>query len=135
MQTSNNGLIPGHAYSIIRAVRYEGHQLLNIRNPWGTFEWEGAWGDKDRQRWTPEAVEAVRPEFGDDGTFWMSFEDFTEQFRALNVCKVNDWEEVRVKGEFTNNDGKSRQSLHSKYIYEVTVSPEEGPQRLFIGVH
>ena len=44
----------------------------------------------------------IKPEFGDDGTFWMSFKDFTQHFKSLNVCKVNDWEEVRVKGEFTN---------------------------------
>jgi hypothetical protein len=47
-------------------------------------------------------VAAIKPEFGDDGTFWMSFKDFCVHFRALNVCKVSDWEEVRVKGEFTS---------------------------------
>lgn len=31
----------------------------------------------------------------------MGFDDFIKQFRSLNVCKVNDWDEVRVKGEFT----------------------------------
>ena len=33
------GLIAGHAYSIIQVKDYKGIQLLNIRNPWGTFEW------------------------------------------------------------------------------------------------
>lgn len=47
-------------------------------------------------------VASIKPEFGDDGTFWMSFKDFCVHFRALNVCKVSDWEEVRVKGEFTS---------------------------------
>jgi hypothetical protein len=25
---------------------------------------------------------------GDDGIFWMSYEDFTKYFRAVNVCMV-----------------------------------------------
>jgi calpain-15 len=41
------GLIPGHAYSIIQVKECQGNRLVNIRNPWGTFEWDGAWGDKD----------------------------------------------------------------------------------------
>jgi hypothetical protein len=23
-----------------------GNKIVNIRNPWGTFEWDGKWGDK-----------------------------------------------------------------------------------------
>ena len=33
------GLVPGHAYSIIQVKEYKMHKLLNIRNPWGYFEW------------------------------------------------------------------------------------------------
>jgi hypothetical protein len=40
------GLIPGHAYSVIAAKEANGHKLLNIRNPWGRFEWDGDWGDE-----------------------------------------------------------------------------------------
>jgi len=35
-----------------------------------------------------------------DGTFWMSFEDFVSHFTAFNVCRVNNWEEHRLKGLF-----------------------------------
>jgi calpain-15 len=94
--------MPGHAYSIIRVVEYEGNHLVNIRNPWGTFEWEGAWSDKDRTRWTDDAIQSIQPVFGDDGTFWMCFQDFHTHFTSVSVCKVRDWEEVRVKCEFTN---------------------------------
>jgi calpain-15 len=41
------GLIYGHAYSIIKVISCQGHQLLKIRNPWGNFEWQGDWCDKD----------------------------------------------------------------------------------------
>jgi len=46
---------------------------LNIRNPWGSFEWQGDWSDGDKKKWTPEAMEVIKPVFGDDGTFWMAF--------------------------------------------------------------
>jgi hypothetical protein len=46
---------------------------LNIRNPWGSFEWQGDWSDGDKKKWNPEAIEVIKPVFGDDGTFWMAF--------------------------------------------------------------
>jgi hypothetical protein len=39
------GLVPGHAYSIIIAKEYNEIKLVNIRNPWGSFEWDGDWSD------------------------------------------------------------------------------------------
>ena len=124
-------MIPGHAYSIIRVVNYQGHQLLNIRNPWGTYEWEGAWSDSDKSRWTDDAISEIKPVFGDDGTFWMSYQDFLSHFSTLNVCKVRDWEEIRVKCEFSNF-GTKASSLRSKYVYELTVTAK---QSIVITVH
>jgi hypothetical protein len=50
-----------------------GNQLINIRNPWGQFEWDGDWSDKS-PLWTPEIIEDVKAVLDDkDGTFWMSF--------------------------------------------------------------
>ena len=45
------GLVPGHAYSVIQVKEYEDNKLLNIRNPWGSFEWDGAWSD-NHENWT-----------------------------------------------------------------------------------
>ena len=41
-----SGLVPGHAYTVIRAHvvqmgRYKGSEILQVRNPWGSFEWSG----------------------------------------------------------------------------------------------
>lgn len=70
------GLVAGHAYSIILVKEAFGNRLVNIRNPWGTFEWEGDWGDNS-PLWTKKMIDAVRPVLDEaDGTFWMSFEDF-----------------------------------------------------------
>jgi len=43
----------------------------------------------------------VNPTLDDtDGTFWMCFEDFVKNFRALNVCMVANWQENRIRGKF-----------------------------------
>jgi Calpain family cysteine protease len=36
----------------------------------------------------------------DDGTFWMSFEDFIKHFDSLDVCRVTKWSELRLRGRF-----------------------------------
>ena len=74
--TSQSGLIPGHAYSIIKVVEVDGNQLLNLRNPWGSFEWDGDWSD-DSPLWTEEIKNKINPIFNsEDGLFWMCFKDF-----------------------------------------------------------
>ena len=68
-----SGLVPGHAYSIIQAIEFSGIKLLNIRNPWGNFEWDGDWSDTS-PLWTEEMIKGFNPIFDEnDGAFWMSY--------------------------------------------------------------
>ncbi len=61
---------------------------MNIRNPWGKFEWDGAWSDNSEE-WTEEMIDLFKPVFdANDGGFWMSFEDFFNKFVSVNVCMV-----------------------------------------------
>ena len=44
------GLVQGHAYSLTGVTEVTTSdstvvQLVRIRNPWGDFEWKGAWAD------------------------------------------------------------------------------------------
>ena len=85
---SGSGLVPGHAYSVIKAVEANDVRLLNIRNPWGRFEWDGAWSDKDK-RWTKEMIKLVNPILDEhDGSFWMCIEDFVKNHTSINICKL-----------------------------------------------
>ncbi|EEB99978.1 hypothetical protein MPER_00196, partial [Moniliophthora perniciosa FA553] len=68
-----NGLIGGHAYSVLRAIEHKGKRFVILRNPWGEGEWTGPWADGSKE-WTPEWLEAVPVlghMFGDDGQFVM----------------------------------------------------------------
>jgi len=84
-----DGLVEGHAFSLIEVVECEGHKLLMLRNPWGNDkEWNGAWSDNDK-KWEkhPEVKAKLDPEFGDDGLFWMCWEDFVKVFDDVSVCE------------------------------------------------
>ncbi len=95
-----NTLQSGHTYSIVQVKEVYSHKLINIRNLWGFFEWDGAWSRKSAF-WTPDIKELLKPKLDeDDGTFWMSYEDFIRHFSAVNVCKVRNSNEVRMKGKF-----------------------------------
>jgi hypothetical protein len=93
------GLVAGHAYSIISALevteRVNGlpkpggktFKLLKLRNPWGSFEWKGEWSDKSKT-WKkhPSIAKQVNFVSADDGFFWMSFDDFKKTFTRINIC-------------------------------------------------
>lgn len=36
---NTDGIVHGHAYSILNVAEVEGVKLVQMRNPWGSFEW------------------------------------------------------------------------------------------------
>ncbi|CAH1767913.1 2606_t:CDS:2 [Entrophospora sp. SA101] len=61
---------------ILRTVEIEdGKKLILIRNPHGQTECTGRWSDGDN---------ALNHRFGDDGAFWMSYEDFLEHWQLID---------------------------------------------------
>jgi calpain-15 len=113
------GLVPGHAYTVIVAREAQGNRLLNIRNPWGQFEWDGDWSDKS-PLWTEEMKSEIRPVLDEnDGTFWISYEDFTKQFSGINICRVDCYQEARIKGTFERTEIAGESWVVSKSYFVV----------------
>eukprot|EP00931_Biecheleriopsis_adriatica_P054449 TRINITY_DN32045_c0_g1_i1.p1 TRINITY_DN32045_c0_g1~~TRINITY_DN32045_c0_g1_i1.p1 ORF type:complete len:782 (-),score=96.50 TRINITY_DN32045_c0_g1_i1:6-2303(-) len=92
------GLVRHHSYSLVGAVQMPcGDKLVRVRNPWGSFEWKGKWGDDDTENWTEENrafVDGV-PEGGgplghrrDDGMFFMPLQDYLESFQFFQYCPI-----------------------------------------------
>lgn len=80
-----SGLVPGHAYSIIKVHEGCGLKLLNIRNPWGKYEWDGDYSDTS-DLWTKELKKEFKPVIdANDGSFWMCLEDFIMRFDSVNI--------------------------------------------------
>ena len=70
------GLIKEHAYSILRIYSEGEIKIINLRNPWGVFEWTGDWSDESN-KWTEDMIKKVKPSLEeDDGSFWISYEHF-----------------------------------------------------------
>lgn len=134
-EEKKGGLIAGHAYSIIQAIEFKGIKLLNFRNPWGGFEWDGDWSDNSHL-WTEEMIKGFNATLDEnDGGFWMSFDDFVKNFESLDVCRVQSWDELRLRGRFIRfydvND-RENEVVVSKWIYALEVP---GRTHLVVGLH
>lgn len=93
------GIIEGHAYSILKAVEIDGKRLCLLRNPWGTYEWNGPWSDGSKE-WTPEWMQKLDHRFGDDGAFWMSYEDLLKKYQTFDRTRLFD-EDWKVTQQWT----------------------------------
>ena len=84
-----NGIFFGHMYTLLDVVKLDvdGKQevLFKLRNPWGTGEWYGKWGDSSRA-WSPEMKKNLDVEVKEDGVFYMAEKDFFQNFDLLSVC-------------------------------------------------
>ncbi|XP_033839665.1 calpain-5-like [Periophthalmus magnuspinnatus] len=116
------GLVRGHAYGItalkkvhvaerLSTGRKSRLLLLRMRNPWGTTDWTGAWG-QGSQQWQ-QISRTDREKMGlavrDIGEFWMEFEDFCHYFTDVVVCRLvekaslwprSHWREVSCFGQW-----------------------------------
>jgi len=89
--TDSSGVVQGHAYTLLSVkenVCDSGINLLQLRNPWGKGEWKGDWSDES-DLWDahPDIAEECGHEVAVDGLFWMTWEDFTEHYSTIYLCK------------------------------------------------
>ena len=104
----HEGMVVGHAYSLISVSEVMGVDLVKMRNPWGKGEWQGDWSDQD-PRWDSISAEKKR-EIGyddkDDGCFFMDLEDFKIIYDTVQICMVED-ENVYDSLPFKLKSGKA----------------------------
>ena len=113
------GLVTEHSYGLLSAAEVHDKKgnlarLVQMRNPWGNFEWQGDWGDKS-DCWTPELkLQLDLKDDADDGTFWMSFDDMKKYFGRFQVAKIND--------DYTFSSLKIRQDPNSFNLIKFKVA-------------
>ena len=95
MKVTDHGILLNHAYSLVDVAEVGGAgeklRLVQLRNPWGMREWEGPWGDGQKEWETSlgqKAMQQLNVTFANDGTFWMAWEDFKVQFNKVYVCRI-----------------------------------------------
>lgn len=65
----------------------------------------------------------------------MSYQDAIKNFKSLNVCRVKNWEEVRIKGKFIrvqDIDDPTIEVVISKWYYSIDLHEQT---KIFIGLH
>ncbi|KAI2618279.1 cysteine proteinase [Hypomontagnella submonticulosa] len=81
------GIYELHAYSIMKAVDIDGQRLVLLKNPWGKGEWTGPWSDGSKE-WTAEWLLKLNHRFGDDGNFWISYDDLLRKYQAFDRTRL-----------------------------------------------
>ena len=145
-ENPNAGLVKEHAYSILRVAELDNlkfgissnsktTRLLNLRNPWGIFEWTGDWAD-DAKQWTPQIKEHLKTDLKiGDGSFWISWDNFLENFESITVCKIAGWHELRLKGKFVKGIDQANHNINhfcSRWYYEIEIKQKT---HIVLGVH
>ena len=65
----------------------------------------------------------------------MCFDDYVSIFKGINVCRVKNWEEVRIKGKFIwvqNIEDSNIEVVLSKWYYSLDINE---PTRIIVGIH
>lgn len=91
------GLVMGHAFSLLQVVSVRQamtsekyFRMVQVRNPWGQGEWKGSWSDKSPE-WDhfPYVRKKLGFEGGEDGCFWMQWEDFIRYWGYVGCVDCN----------------------------------------------
>ncbi|KAK2615166.1 hypothetical protein N8I77_001941 [Diaporthe amygdali] len=112
------GIVELHAYSVLKAREIDGVRLVLLKNPWGKHEWKGAWSDGSKE-WTAEWLQKLDHKFGDDGSFWISYEDLLKKYQAFDRTRLFDeswkvasiWTTLNVSWTLDYHDTKFAFSL------------------------
>jgi len=80
-----NGLPCGHAYTLLEHTKWRNGDYVKIRNPWGSTEWNGALSDSDTSATAKSFFNDNAHPQANDGTFWMSTDDFKGNFYEVVV--------------------------------------------------
>ncbi|CAG8475445.1 15871_t:CDS:2 [Cetraspora pellucida] len=89
------GLIQHHIYSIIRAVNFHNHYLVEVRNSLDHGKWKGLWSDERyNQEWSPWVIQKGNKRYiaelnyflSDHDSFFMHYDDLLNQFDIIERC-------------------------------------------------
>ncbi|XP_056424515.1 calpain-13-like [Hyla sarda] len=144
-----NGLIQGHAYTVTDSTQIESsnrsEDIVRVWNPWGKGEWNGRWSDNSSQ-W-----DRIRPDLRkklnidrNDGEFWMSCQDFMQNFVQLNICNHTPsyldfgspqyvWESTNYYNQWVRGSSaggcSSAEDMWKNPQYVITVQESQGTKK------
>lgn len=104
--------------------KYWNHYTHKSRNPWGkrawtgVGEWNGAWSDGSKE-WTPYWMKKLDYRFGDDGLFWMSYDDIRKRFDLIDRTRLFDKDWTVVQNWTSVSVAWVTGYLNTKFLVEI----------------
>ncbi len=113
----------------MEAREVEGHRLLKLRNPWGKKEWTGKWSDGSSE-WNAKWFELLNHRFGNDGIFWISYEDMLKKYQHFDRTRIfneswhvtQKWTSLHVPWMVDYHSTKFRLTLKEKTQVVIVLS-------------
>ncbi|XP_066122929.1 calpain-13 isoform X1 [Saccopteryx bilineata] len=137
----DNGLVSQHAYTVTGAEQIQygrgWEDLIRLWNPWGNTEWRGRWRDGSlewQETHDPRKSQLYKNKH--DGEFWMSCQDFQENFSCLYVCNRfpvdldrgnvprERWSQVMFKDRVIPGNTTEGPQRNTQYTFSVPESME-----------
>lgn len=130
---SEEGIVQGHAYAVLRVMDLTEGKLIKLRNPHGNHgkEWTGDWSD-DSYKWNDKLKAKINDNFAQDGAFWMAIEDFLYEFKYLYICRIfeekywcnlepihGEWKEETAAGLPTKDNPNAKLKNNPQYLITV----------------
>ena len=130
-----SGIIEGHAYSLLQVCDFQ-HlgkrvRLVQLRNPWGNYEWNGEWSDNSTA-WTHELDARYKHVNEDDGTFFIPFENFMNLFQVTHFCASGQADRMEVHQIFVDYNQKTHPQVFMRFTVEEAFTLSDD---LFVGVN
>lgn len=109
-----------HGYGNIHSRKTLAHANLfqGERVNAGMGEWNGAWADGSKE-WTSFWLEKLNHRFGNDGVFWMSYEDLCKRFDLLDRTRLFDNEWTVVQSWTSVSVAWVTGYLNTKFVVEI----------------
>jgi hypothetical protein len=83
-------------------------------------EWSGPWSDGSKE-WTAYWITKLEHRFGDDGNFWMSYDDMLHKFDFLDCTRLFSDKRWTVIEQWTTvNVSWATSTVDAKFIVELT---------------
>ena len=90
----------------------------------GTKEWTGDWSDDDRIHWTSRMKQRLAYRNSDDGCFWMSFQDFCQNYSRVYLCQT--FRLVTNGGQFYSAVAESSWQVSKKFEDGTVINTAGG---------
>ena len=98
------GLLPDQPYCAITGGEMAPGRMIRLRAFYGSPEWTGKWSDNDPS-WTSQLRNLMQfKKDGNDGTFWIGFEDFVKWFTDIYTCRMADdkWTKMTARSSWVD---------------------------------